>query len=141
MKIKAPILTVCLDANVIISAIAFGGKPLKVLQHALTREFRHVTGTNILDETRRNLIGKLGLQKGMVDQFLSDLSEVSSVFVPKGESKYIEYEPDNLVLEVALLGGCDVLVTGDRKHLLPLSQFQGLIIEPPSKFLTRLNVM
>ena len=48
-------------------------------------------------------------------------------------------EGDNLVLEVALMGGADVLVTGDKKHLLPLKNFQGIIIEPPSVFLTRLD--
>ncbi len=125
----------------IISGIAFGGKPLKVLERTLSRNFLHVSGTNIFEEVRKNLISKLVLNKAMVDRFLNDLSDVSTVFVPKGETNYIENEPDNLVLEVALAGGCDVLVTGDRRHLLPLSPFQGMIIEPPSKFLARLDAL
>lgn len=52
-------LTVCLDSNVIISGIAFRGKPFKILERALEREFNVVLGPPILDEVRRNLIGKL----------------------------------------------------------------------------------
>jgi len=43
-------ITVCLDANVYISGIAFGGKPLKILEKALRRDFHLVTGPHILDE-------------------------------------------------------------------------------------------
>lgn len=132
-------ITVCIDANIYISGIAFGGKPLKILELALNREFHLVTGPNILQEVRRNLLGKLELKPQRVDQFLSDISDVASVFVPQGEVQYIEHKADNLVLELALIGGCDVLVTGDKKHLLPLGSFRGIQIEPPSKFLDRLK--
>jgi putative PIN family toxin of toxin-antitoxin system len=132
-------ITACLDANVYISGIAFGGKPLKVLEHALNREFHLVIGPNIIQEVRKNLVGKLGLKSSRVDQFLSDISEVASVFVPAGEVEYIEHKADNLVLELALIGGCDVLVTGDKKHLLPLGSFRGIQIEPPSRFLESLK--
>lgn len=132
-------LSACVDANVYISAIAFGGKPLKIMERALSREFLLITGANILQEVRRNLLGKLDLERTRVDRFLDDVSAVSSVFVPSGTINETANEGDNLVLEVALMGGADVLVTGDKKHLLPLKDFQGIIIEPPSAFLTRLD--
>lgn len=128
-----------MDANVYISAVAFGGKPLKVIERALSREFLLISGANILREVRRNLLGKLGLEKPRVDWFLDDISAVSSVFVPSGTVNETANEGDNLVLEVALMGGADVLVTGDKKHLLPLENFQGVVIEPPSAFLARLD--
>lgn len=139
MPSKEPQLCVCLDANVIISAVAFGGKPLEILERALKREFLLVMGPNIVDEVRRNLLGKLGLKKDRVDLVLNDMLEVSSVFVPQGNLDVVDSEGDNLVLELAETGGCDVLVTGDKKHLLPLSSFKGIIIEPPSKFLVRFD--
>ena len=132
-------LCVCLDANVIISAIAFGGKPLEILERTLCREFLSVTGLNIIDEVERNLVGKLGLKKEQVSLTLNDLLEVSSVFIPPGHLQLVDSVGDNLVLEVADAGGCDILVTGDRKHLLPLGTFKTVIIEPPSAFLLRLN--
>ena len=74
-----------------------------------------------------------------MDLVLQDLMDVSSIFVPSGHLRVVESEGDNLVLELAEIGGCDVLVTGDRRHLLPLSSFRGIVIEPPSKFLLRLD--
>lgn len=122
-----------------ISAIAFGGKPLEILDRALSREFNLVTGPNILSEVRRNLLDKLGLKTKRVDQFLEDIVEVASVFVPAGKLNVVKSQADNLVLEIASLGQADFLVTGDKQHLLPLSTYEGIIIEPPSKFLDRLK--
>ena len=98
-------------------------------------------GPNIVAEVRRNLVGKLGLKKERVDAVLNDVMEVSSVYVPAGNLHVVESEGDNLVLELAEIGGCDVLVTGDRRHLLPLSSFRNIVIEPPSKFVIRLDAL
>jgi putative PIN family toxin of toxin-antitoxin system len=131
LKNRGDKLSACIDANVYISAIAFGGKPLRVVERALSREFLLVTGANILHEVRRNLLGKLELDRNRVEWFLADISEVSSVFVPGGSINVTKNAGDNLALEVALMAGADVLVTGDKKHLLPLKTFEGIVIEPP----------
>jgi putative PIN family toxin of toxin-antitoxin system len=137
VPLKAESLAVCIDANVYISGIAFGGNPLKIVERALNRDFLLITSPQILTEVQRNLLGKLDLNKQRVTQFLHDIMEISSVFVPTGNIKFIEHVADNLVLETALIGGANVLVTGDKKHLLPLGNFRGMSIEPPSKFLAR----
>lgn len=134
-------LTACLDSNVYISALAFGGKPLKVLEKAFNREFHLVSGTNILQEVKKNLITKLDLKKSRVERFMEDITAVSSMFVPSGNLKFIDHAKDNLVIEIALMGGSDVLVTGDKKHLLPLGNIQGIYIQPPSAFLARLELI
>lgn len=128
---------VCIDANVYISALAFGGKPLKIVQLALSREFLVITSPAILAEVRRNLVNKLELNKDNVDQFIDDMFDISSVFIPSGKVKLIEHAGDSLVLETALMGGANIIVTGDKKHLLPLKVFQGVVIEAPSTFLSR----
>jgi putative PIN family toxin of toxin-antitoxin system len=130
-------LVACIDANVLISALAFGGKPQLVVDRLLAGDFASVTGENILAEVRRNATSKLKLPPSKVDTFLDDIRDTSSVYVPTGSMSYITHEKDNLVLEVAFMGAVDILVTGDMKHLLPLSPLRGLTIEPPSVFLTR----
>ena len=132
-------LTVCIDSNVFISAIAFGGKPLEVLRRALRRDFYLVTGPNIINDTENTLINKVGLSKKIVEPVLNSFLEISTIIVPTGSIKYIDHKKDNLILEIALTSKCDILVTGDNKHLIPLSPFKGLIIEPPSKFLNRID--
>ncbi len=132
-------LAACLDSNVYISGIAFRGNPYRLIERALRREFHLITSLVILEEVRRNLIEKLEVSAHIVDPLLDDILAVSSAFVPSGKHRYIDHKADNLILEVSLMGGADVLVTGDRRHLLPLNPFMGLIIEPPSKFLQLLD--
>jgi predicted nucleic acid-binding protein len=71
--------------------------------------------------------------------FIDFIEDTSSILKPSGQLKAISYNPDNVILELAVIGGCDVLVTGDKKHLLPLNPFRGVVIEPPSQFLKRLR--
>jgi hypothetical protein len=42
---------------------------------------------------------------------------------------------DNRVLECAVAGQVDAIVTGDRKHLLPLRRYAGIPILSPTAFL------
>ena len=132
-------LIVCIDANIYISAIAFGGKPSQIVELALSRKFYLVTSTSILTEVKRNLITKLEFAEDEVDNFLRDIIDVSTVYKPTGEFNFIAHRGDNLVLETAYLGNANIIVTGDKKALLPLKVFQGIIIEPPSAFLARLE--
>lgn len=137
--LKNDLLSACLDSNIYISAIAFHGKPLKVIEAAFDRDFLLVCSPLILEEVERNIINKLDVSSDRLKQFINDVASISSMYIPTGNLKIINYEPDNLILEIALIGGADVLVTGDKKHLLPLHKYHGIIIEPPSQFLKRLD--
>ena len=44
-----------------------------------------------------------------------------------------------MVLECALAGEADYIVSGDKKHLLPLRQFRDIPIVSPAEFLRRLK--
>jgi len=136
-----PKLTVCLDANVIISGVVYDGIPLEILKRLYDFDFDHVTGPNILDEVCRVLVHKFSQSQDKVDHLRDRLRSASTVYDPTGKIKAIHYQPDSMVLEVAIIGECDVLVTGDKRHLLPLKSFQGVIIESPSHFLKRLNAL
>ena len=133
-------LTVCIDANVYISAIAFGGKPAKIVELALARRFYLVVSTTILHEVKHNLIKNLDFTTEDVDSFLKIILEVSSIYQPTGLLKFIDYQKDNLVLETALMANADILVTGDKKDLLPLKVLHSVIIESPAAFLNRFDL-
>ena len=47
----------------------------------------------------------------------------------------IKHGPDNRILECALAGKADYIVSGDKKHLLPLSEFEGIKIITASQLL------
>ena len=43
-------------------------------------------------------------------------------------------ESDNRILECAVAGQAAFIVTGDRKHLLPLGEYSGIRIVSPADF-------
>ncbi|MGA2853031.1 MAG: PIN domain-containing protein [Verrucomicrobiota bacterium] len=46
---------------------------------------------------------------------------------------------DEMILECALASEADCIVSGDKRHLLPLRQLRGIPIVSPSDFLRRLK--
>ena len=71
--------------------------------------------------------------------FTTRLKTVATFVVPKIKIEQIrEDSADNRVLECAVEGNADFIVSGD-KHLLELEEFQGIVILDPKSFLTLLN--
>lgn len=132
-------LKACIDSNVYVSAIAFKGKPLDILDLALEKQYSLITSSFILNEVKSNLISKIGLPETFVQKFLDDIIRVANIYEPTGSIQYISHKKDSLVLETAIIGNAEILVTGDKKDLLPLKQFNGICIESPSTFLRRFN--
>jgi putative PIN family toxin of toxin-antitoxin system len=132
-------LTACVDANVLISAVAFGGKPLDVLGALLARRFASVSSPQLLAEVRRNLVDKLVLRPATADSVVAQIHAVSVMVRVAAVVPVTGHAPDDAVLATAVEGHCDVLVTGDKKHLLPLKRYGGVTIEGPTAFLSRLE--
>jgi predicted nucleic acid-binding protein len=67
------------------------------------------------------------------------LTETAILVFPNERARGATPDPgDEKVLECALAAEADIIVTGDKKHLLPLGSFQGIEIMTPSSFLLRL---
>jgi predicted nucleic acid-binding protein len=55
---------------------------------------------------------------------------------PKNKVSVIkEKDDDNRILECAIEGRAQYLISGDRKHLLPVKEYQGIKILSPTEFL------
>jgi len=46
-----------------------------------------------------------------------------------------EKDDDNRILECAIEGNVQYLISGDKKHLLPLKEYQGIKILSPAQFI------
>ena len=129
-------LIVCLDSNIYVSALAFGGKPLEVVELALKKEVLLVTSEHILNEVRTNLTKKLGFKASEIENFLEHVIDAATLFTPTGSTRVLDDKKDDLVIETALMGFADVLVTGD-KAIVSLKLVGELKIETTSVFLDR----
>ncbi|MBI4403912.1 MAG: putative toxin-antitoxin system toxin component, PIN family [Deltaproteobacteria bacterium] len=131
-------LCVCLDSNIYVSAIGFGGKPLAVVELALKKEFLVIISPHILNEVRKNLIHKIGIKGSAIDRFVENISEVAVFFTPTGSVAILHDSEDNKVIETALMGFANVLVTGD-KAIAQLKSVGDLKVETTSTFLARFS--
>ena len=132
-------MRVVLDTNVIISALNFPGNERMVLELALRGRFEFYLSLFILEEAAGVLTRKFGWDEERTAQGVRVIENAATVIEPSRLPEVIEGgHADNRVLECAVAASADYLVTGDRRHLLPLVEHQGTSIVNAPRFLSAL---
>lgn len=125
-----------LDTNVIISAVHFGGPPEELLLLANHGDIGLFLSTFILEETARVLEEKLLWEKRRISRLIDALREVAAIIEPESELNAVAGDDsDNRILACAVDAKADFLVTGDKRHLLPLGRYKGIRILTPRECL------
>ena len=134
-------MRVVLDTNVIISALNFPGNERMVLELALRGRFEFYLSVFILEEVAGVLTRKFGWDEERAAQAILVIENAATVTDLPRLTEVIEGgHADNRVLECAVVAGADYLVTGDRRHLLPIEEHQGTSIVNAPQFLSGLRV-
>jgi putative PIN family toxin of toxin-antitoxin system len=127
---------VVLDTNVIVSTLLFGGNPDKILNLANESVIKLIISPFILEETARVLQKRFNWVEIEIQAVLAAIQEITVVVQPKIKLSIIkEKDSDNRILECAVSGKTDFIVSGDTKHILPLKKYQGIKILSPAEFL------
>ena len=130
---------VVLDTNVIVSALNFPGNERLVLELALRGRFEFHLSLFILEEVAGVLTRKFGWDEDRRVQAMRVIENAAVIIDPPQLSEVIEGgHPDYLVLDCAAAASADYLVTGDRRHLLPLGEHHGTRIVNAPRFLSEL---
>jgi putative PIN family toxin of toxin-antitoxin system len=133
--------TLC-DTNVLVSAFIAGGPPSRVIQAAIDGRIRLVVADPVLDELARVLSVKLGFGRSQlqeIDNFLTDLAD-ERIATPAHPPEAVTGDrDDDVVLACAIAARVEVLVSGDRRHLLPVGEHHGLRIVTPQALLAELT--
>jgi len=128
------VLSVVLDTNVYISALARGGLPLDIFIAATKGEFTLFTSGPILEELERVLLEKFEWAPDRVQQALTAVHLCSRIVFPKEHLTVIkEDDDDNRILECAVDAEAQVIVTGDR-DLLELGVYRHITVLNPREF-------
>lgn len=133
-------IRVVLDTNVCISAILFGGKPEVIIDLARRGKIEVIISEFIIGEIADILRRKFEWGNWQILEALEELREFTNLVIPRERVSIISEDPiDNRILECALEGKADYIVSGDKRHLLPLKEFKGIKIISVSDFLEGLS--
>lgn len=127
---------VVFDTNVYLSAIIFGGTPRLCLDMARNQEIELYTSRAILLELLNKLRDKFFWSENEIKDVLEGLAKFVKLVLPKETLEVITKDlTDNRILEAASEAKVDFIVSGDKKHILPLKEFRGIKIVSPADFI------
>lgn len=131
-------IRVVFDTNILIaSVLSQRGSPYQYLQLANLGKIQSVTCQEILDEFREKLQFKFRYSLEKVESEVAMIANCSELAIISNTLNVIITDPDdNMVLECAVVGHANYIVTGDKKHLLPLKNYQGIEIVNAADFLS-----
>ncbi len=117
-----------LDTNVLVSAVFWNGPEWRLLQACLKGSHKLILSPFILEELRCVLTEKFDVPDGDAGEYVMLLVRSAILVETSGEITIVEADPsDNRIIEAAVAGGADRVVTGDR-HLLDLMDHDGIAI-------------
>lgn len=127
---------VVFDTNIFFSAIGWKGRPFACLERARLGAADGVTSQAILDELAEKLREKLAFSDAQIADTLAGLLGFLRIATITEQLAVVVSDPDDdRILECAVAADADYVVTGDRRHLLPLNSFRGIAIISAADFL------
>lgn len=128
-------LRVVLDTNVLVSALTHHqGISLQIWQMAIDRRYRLLLSPQIVAELAGVLRGKFSRGDARVLPEMKFLVRTAGMVAPKITLHVVaEDDDDNRILECAVAGKANLIVSGDR-HLRKINSYEGIGIITPIDF-------
>ncbi len=132
--------TVVFDTNILLSALlSTNGNPFRCLALAKVGQVESVTCQEILDEFAEKLLIKFKFSEEMARTAVEEVHGFSRLIEISGTLKAVPDDPDDdMVVECAVMSNATHIVTGD-KHLLSLTNHQGIVILKAAEFVALLS--
>lgn len=135
-------MRIVIDTNVLISAfLSREAPPYRIFELTRTGDMILVMLQPIYQELERvirypHLQARANYDEQQVKRFLRGIKRTSLWISVDQTLAVIESdETDNRFIELAVAGKARYIITGDKRHLLPLRRYQGIEIVSPTEFL------
>jgi len=129
------------DTNVLVSAFIASGPPSRVIEASIDSRIELVLADPVIDELERVLTLKLGFEPERlrdITALLMDIA-VACVGAPTQPAEAVTGDPDDdVVLACGVSAGVHVIVSGDRRHMLPIRTHRRIRIVSPQALLAEL---
>lgn len=128
-------MKIVFDSNIFISAFAIPrGQAEKAIVKVIEENHSLMISKEIIGEVLRVLGVKFSKDKEALSRTALFLSDLAHLVRAKRKIKVFKDDPDNRILECAVAGQAEIIVTGD-KEMLRLQEFEGIKIVRLKEFL------
>lgn len=135
-------LRVVIDTNVVLSKyISKNGTAGKAFDHIISN-----CTLVMCEETLAEIAAKISEDKFLrygsseeVARFLAAIEAIAEFVTVRTEVQASPDPKDDIFLALAIDGRADYIVSGDKKHLLPLNPYEGIPILAPAEFLAKVG--
>ena len=128
------------DTNIFVSALAIpGGQAERAIDLVIDARVNLCISKEIIHEVLGVLAQKFSKGPEELARTAVFLSELAELVVPRKRLAVLDDEPDNRILECAVTGHADIIVTGDRA-MLDLRKYQEIRILSLRQFLDEISI-
>lgn len=128
-------MKIVLDTNILVSAFVFGGIPYEIIRKVVAGDLELVLSKPIIAEMIIVLKSKFMWQDYHLKEQIEFLIAIAKIVEPKSIVKFVKLDPgDNKILECAIEAKAQYIITGDKKHLLPIRKYKSIKIVSPTDF-------
>ena len=128
------------DTNIFVSALAIpGGQAERAIDLVIDARVNLCISKEIIHEVLGVLAQKFSKGSEELARTAVFLSELAELVVPRKKLAVLDDEPDNRILECAVTGHADTIVTGDRA-MLDLKKYQEIRILSLRQFLDEISI-
>lgn len=135
-------MKVVVDTNTVVSGIArAAGNPSQILELWRQGKLELLSSIATIAELERVLtyprVRKLlQLTDEQIKRFVALYRAQTTQVAINTAFHVVENDPDdNMIVDLAVAGNARYIITGDKKHLLPLKRYRGIEIVSPATFL------
>ena len=129
-----------LDTNILVSAFISKGNEYRILRLAKLEKIKLYISLEILEEFKEVISrSKFGFSQKQINKSIKQLLSISEILITSSKLEIVKEDPDdNKILECALDGKSDFIISGDR-HLLDLKEYKNIKILTSRELLEKYN--
>ena len=133
-------MKITVDTNVLISATFWAGASDRIISMVEAKTIQLVLSEEIIKEyvgvlEYEEIKDKIRDKNLVMRRTVSKIISLSTIIEPTKKFSVVQDDPDdNKILEAAVAGGVDFIVSND-KHLLNLQEFENILIVSPDDFI------
>lgn len=128
-------MKIVFDSNVFISAFVIpGSQAERAILKIIEENSSLIISKEIISEVLRILSSKFNREKEALSRTALYLTDVAHIVKTTRKIKILKDDPDNRILECAVAGNAEFIVTGD-KEMLRLKEFEEIKIISLKQFL------